>query len=94
MCNCILTIQARQFRVGLIWGRRGGGVGGVHRAKYWPWSTGVQKNQIQKYFFEVKLKLIIAGNGISRDLIFKILITGPPRELVPSALKSLGSQFI
>ena len=37
-------------------------------------------------FFEVKLKLIIAGNSISRDLIFKILITGPPRELVPSAL--------
>jgi hypothetical protein len=39
----------------------------------------------------------ITENGISRVLIFKIFwghTTGPPRELAPLALESLGSQFI
>ena len=51
---------------------------------------------------EVKLKLTIqyahiAENGISRVIIVKIFwghTPGPPRELAPSALESLGSQFI
>jgi hypothetical protein len=85
---------------------------GMHRGAHpcWPWSTGVQKNQIQKYGtisksfpflksnWSSQFSAHIAENGISSGvLIFTIFwghTPGPPRELAPSALESLGSQFI
>jgi hypothetical protein len=68
----------------------------------------VEKNQIQKYGTISKVfpflksncssqfNVHITGNGISMVLIFKIFwghTRGSPRELAPSALESLGSQF-